>query len=379
MNLNPFRRVDLIYGPGAEPCTTDISLIVEDRRPIRFYSGFDNTGVDTTDRQRFFAGINMMFRFDHLFTYQYTSTYKTTKFQAHTGQYTVLLPWSHMANFYGGYSTLHADLPFPTASNHGTSWQASFRYSIPFVPGLQFHHEFSFGADFKRTNNTIEYSELYTNVAQPVNLTQIMGRYSGSLEQKNYRLDFDSQLFWSPGEIVGDQTDPDYRQLRPSAKNEWVYARGILRYLYRFSSGWSCYLWGTGQLSSQNLLPSEQLGIGGYDTVRGYDERQLNYDGAIIVNAEIRTPAFAFLGRKSQKLGRDSLQFLAFFDYGYGRDHNNIPGEAKGDYLCGTGPGIRYTLNPWLTGRLDWGVKLHRKAIFTGGNSMIHFSLSINI
>ncbi len=379
MNRNPFRRVDVVYGPGDRPLTTDVSLIVEDRRPTRFYTGFDNTGVETTDRQRFFAGINWMFGFDHLFNYQFTSTYKITPFQAHTLQYTSLLPWSHVFTAYGGYSRVHVSLPWPSSRNDGSSYQASFRYTIPFLPGSRFSHEFTFGGDYKRTNNTILYSETFENIAQPVNLTQVMGSYVGAWEGKNYRLDFDIELFWSPGEWITDQSNADYNRLRPEAKHQWVYGKGGLKYLQKIGNDWSLMLWSTLQIASQNLLPSEQLGIGGYDTVRGYDERQLNYDGGIILNGELRTPSFPILGRWSKNIGRDALQFLAFLDFGYGRDHNRIPGSPTGDYLLGAGPGLRYTLNPWLTTRLDWGVKLHREAIFTGGNTMVHFSLNMNI
>lgn len=39
-----------------------------------------------------------------------------------------------------------------------------------------------------------------------------------------------------------------------------------------------------GQLASTNLLPSEQMGLGGYNSVRGYLERQVNVDNGLIVN-----------------------------------------------------------------------------------------------
>lgn len=126
-----------------------------------------------------------------------------------------------------------------------------------------------------------------------------------------------------------------------------------------------------GQISSQNLLPSEQFGLGGYDTVRGYDQREVNKDGAILASAEARSPALPVV-----KPWNDAVQFLIFLDYGWGSDHNAIPGQRKTDYLLGTGPGIRYTIEPYLTARLDWGIKLHKKANFGGGNTMIHFNIT---
>jgi hemolysin activation/secretion protein len=370
INRNPFRRVDLVYSPGKEKNTTDIELLVEDRRPYRFFTGTDNTGVETTGRGRYLAGFNAakIGSLDHFLTYQYTSSYDFSQFQANTLQYIAYLPWRHVLTVYGGNSTVHADLPFPTMQNHGHSYQASARYVIPLGAYSSFAHECGFGFDFKRTNNTITFSEVFPIVGPNVNLSQFTVRYSGNIAKSRFRFDFDGELFFSPGPMLGDETDRSYATLRPAAKNHWIYGKAYAKYFQKLPHQFSLYLLGRGQLSSQNLLPSEQVGLGGFDTVRGYDERQLNYDSGAIINAEIHCPSFSVTCKK------DALQFLAFIDYGMGGNHTPIPGEKKYDYLLGTGPALRYTLNPWLVTRVDFGIKLHKEKSFTGGNTVWHFS-----
>lgn len=379
MNRNPFRRVDIIYAPGEESGTTDVILSVKDRRSLRVYSGTENTGVEPTGRGRWYTGLNWgnAFGFDHVFSYQFTSAFNVHRFHAHTSEYLALLSWGHVLGVYGGYSKVHPKVHYPFKRNDGWSMQVSGRYTLPLQVYRYLEHEISFGGDFKRTNNTFEFSEDFPVFGNNVNLTQLALSYSGNYERNSYRLDFNGDLYWSPGKWVADQTDAAYNSLRPGAKNHWVYFRGAFVYLQRLPKSFSLSLTARGQVSSHPLIPSEQFGLGGYDTVRGYDQREVNKDDAIYLSGEARTPPFALLKRiKSQWKVPDALQFLAFLDYGWGIDIDTLPGGKKSNYLLGAGPGLRYTIEPYLTVRLDWGIKLHKEASYGGGNTMVHFNVT---
>lgn len=376
INRNPFRRIDYLFSPGEKAYTTDLLIQMEERRPIRVYVGADNTGVSTTGQQRWFTGFNANITSwaDQNISFQYTTSNDFHEFQAYTGQYLMMLPWRHLLNFYGGYSSVHVNFAFPGMTNHGTSYQASGRYIYLLNPTLALNHEVSFGFDFKQTNNAFNFGELIA-ARQPVNLFQLAAKYAGNFEGKRVRLDYDLEMYWSPGKWLPHQSNEDYQTLRPGAKNHWVYARGALTYNLKLSECWFFFML-RGQFTGENLLPSEQLGIGGYDTVRGYKERQLNKDKGAIANIEIRTPGKKVFFQKSNcSQFQDAVQFLAFFDAGYGSNHDPLPGEPRGEYLLGAGPGVRYTVNDRLTGRLDWGVKLHNREAYGGGWSMFHFSL----
>lgn len=372
INRNPFRHVNAVLSPGKADNTTDITLTVDERRPLRIYAGTDNTGVKTTGRKRFFSGFNWSHSFN-LLSFQYTSSYNPHKFQAYTVQYQAFMPWRHILNIYGGYSSVHPHLSYQPTTTKGKSGQGSLRYILPFTPTPAFTHDFTAGFDFKRTNNTVEFSNLFVNFAQNVNLTQLQFGYR--LEQKYNlcRIDLDSEIFYSPGKWLPDQTNSDYSALRPYAKNAYAYLRASLNTLFYLPYSMFFNLLFEGQASTQNLLPSEQFGLGGYDTVRGYDERQLNTDDGALLSGEFRSPQIRVFSNK--KRVRDALQFLFFVDSGWGKNYKPIPGEHTPQYLIGIGPGVRYTLDPNITARLDYGVKLHRNAEFTGGKSMIHFSV----
>ena len=379
MNRNPFRRVDVVYAPGEELGTTDVILSTKDRRPYRFYTGTENTGVEPTGRGRWYAGFNWgnVFNLDHILSYQFTSAYNMNRMWAHTVEYIAPLSWGQVIDIYGGYSQVHPKVHHPFKRNDGWSMQVSGRYVIPLKTHRYLEHEISTGGDFKRTNNTFEFTDDFATFGNNVNLTQLVLGYSGNYERDTFRLDFNGEIFWSPGRWLDDQTNADYNSLRPGAENHWVYFRGSFVYLQRLPKSFSLSLLARGQGSSEPLLPSEQFGLGGYDTVRGYDQREVNKDDAIFLSAEARTPAFQFLKAVTgQRKIKDALQFLAFIDYGWGINIDTIPGGKKSNYLLGVGPGVRYTIEPYLTARLDWGIKLHKEAEFGGGNTMVHMNVT---
>ncbi len=380
LNRNPFRRVDAIYYPGSVPGTTDIDFLVESRFPGRAYVGFDNTGVLPTHRERLYSGfsIGRVFNLNHVMNYQYTASTNFSKLQAHTGQYIAMLPWLHVLNMYGGYSWVHADLAAETSSNHGRSGQASLRYTVPLTPSGRSHTDISFGFDYKTMNNVIQFNPLFE--IEPSNATvklaQLVGVANGTFDARYSRIDWEAEVFWSPAKFLPDQTNADYNALRPGAKVKYVYARGSIRYLQYLPRDFSLTLWARGQISSKSLLATEQYGMGGYETVRGYDERQLNGDYAFNANAEIRTPFAAVFSRKKKK---DALQGVLFIDYGWIRNHTTSPGEPRTGYLLGAGPGLRYNYDSYVSARFDWGIKCHTEDFFTGGWSMIHFAFNVAI
>ena len=376
INRNPYRKVDVIYAPGEKSGTTDVKLLAADHWPWRFYLGGENTGVQATGRQRWIAGINWAnaWGLDHILAIQYSPSSDCKKFQAYTGQYQAPLPWRHVLNFYGGYSQVRVDLPFPDMKNHGSSIQVSGRYMVPLGAWRHWIHEVYGGLDWKRTNNTVEFGGLAPPVvAQNANLFQGMAGYAGNYDASWARISMDWELFFSPLQFLPNQTHTDYNNLTPGAKPVYIYSRTSWSFLFRLPADCSLSTVLRGQLSSANLLPTEQYGIGGYSSVRGYEERQLNYEQAALASLELRSPSIG-LAKRYVKLN-DAIQFLTFIDWGWGRHQQKIAGQVNADYLAGVGVGARYAIDHYLSGRLDWGYKLKKQSGFGGGTNLLHFSL----
>lgn len=379
INRNPFRRTDVIYAPGEEPGYTDIRLLTSDHFPVRVYAGGENTGVYATGHERWVGGVIWAnaWNLDHVLGFQYSSSTDFKKFQAFAGNYEIPTPWKHTALFFGGYSKVLAAIPgFAHMTNNGNSAQVSGRYKIPMRLHSGWLSEFSFGVDWKRTNNTVEFGGLGPPiVAQNANLFQFMAGYAGSLELSKFRMSMDLEIFGSPLLFLPNQNDKAYGSLVPKATAQYGYGRTSWAFMFRLPREFSFSILARGQYAAMNLLPTEQYGIGGYSTVRGYEERQLNYEQAVLASGELRTPAIGIIKRYKTKIN-DGLQFLTFYDWGWGMHHTEIQGSVNSDALMGIGSGVRYSVQDWFNARLDWGYQLLQNSDFIGGPNMLHFAVT---
>lgn len=362
MNRNTFRQTDAFFTPGKDG-TTDIELLTKDRRTWRVYAGSDNTGLQQTGPERWFGGINFgnFLWSDQLFTYQFTSASNYEEFNASTFNWTIPLPWRHVLSFYGGYSqvrTNNLEIPFnPGFGTHGQSMQASMRWDIPLYTMVDFLHECTWGADWKRTNNNLTFlgTEFYGN---SVNLFQVVGTYNLGYDNQKVKVSLTWENFFSPGSFLPDQSRRLYNDLREFARPLYYYTRLFFAPTFRLGkAGANLQIMLRGQWADQNLLSSEQFGIGGYNTVRGYFERLFNGDDAFVGNLELRTPIWPLFWQRSKL---DTIQLLGFYDYGKVWVHKAMKAEPKQAHIDSMGAGLRYTIDPYVTARVDWGYALRK-------------------
>lgn len=379
LNRNPFRQAYVVYSPGKSEGTTNIEVVVKDRMPFRGYVGIDNIGNSITGNTRLYTGINIGNLFgNQFFSYQFTTDNEFKRFMAHSGSYKIPLRWRHELSFFGGYSSVDAKFhvkPNPLRfHSKGFASQASMRYDIPLKPCACVLSEVTFGVDFKRTNDALAYGviQLFPH-GHFANLTQMMLGYNIGYYKK-FTLTFEIDGFWSPGRWISDQSNSNYNSIRYKAKNHYAYLRSALSFIcpiYKKLT-WRNYLrW---QLANQNLLPSEEYGLGGFDTVRGYLEREVNVDNVIIFNSELHLPFKVC----SCKKFRDELDLFVFTDLGYGGENHRAPGERKDYFLASYGPGARYSITPYLIARAEWGFQIKNFRIFRHGtpHQRLHFSVT---
>jgi hemolysin activation/secretion protein len=104
------------------------------------------------------------------------------------------------------------------------------------------------------------------------------------------------------------------------------------------------------QLTGDNLVPLEQIGIGGQETVRGYRQDALLTDSGALLTAELRWPVLRI--PEIQGL----LQIAPFVDVGIGWN-NDIP-DPDPNGLVGLGLGLVWQQGDNFSARLDWGIPL---------------------
>ncbi len=361
LNNNPFRQVDVTFKPGDQLGLSDVELQVNDRIPVRPYFGFENSGTRFTGEERLLAGFNWgnAFGLDHQLNYQFASDLNFDLVRANSASYIIPLPWRHTLMLYGSYVDGKADfssIGLGTTAN-GTSWQTSLRYSIPLPEIGRFRHEISAGFDFKRANNDLLAGGTTVLQTSDTDVAQFELGYSGLLADAYGRTTFGLEAYYSPGGLAEYNNDANFNNLRVGAKAAYLYARLNVERLTRLPYGFSWVLSGWLQGATERLLPSEELALGGYNTVRGYDERVVNSDDGWIVDNELRAPPFSPGDLLHMPYLRDQIQFLGFFDYGSARviDVNPQDGADPNKTLYSAGVGFRYTLHKNLSVRFDYG------------------------
>ena len=114
-------------------------------------------------------------------------------------------------------------------------------------------------------------------------------------------------------------------------------------------------------------MPSESFGIGGYDTVRGYDQRSSNGDNGYLGNVEIRTPPISIWQWAGAGEALDQLVFLAFLDYGQVLQYSSDTITSVNSHLMSVGSGLRYNIGPYFNVRFYWGFQLQQAPPGTTG------------
>ena len=113
------------------------------------------------------------------------------------------------------------------------------------------------------------------------------------------------------------------------------------------------------QLSSSALIPIEQFGLGGINSVRGYVAREVNVDDALVFNLDVMSPRISLLQfLKNKYRNIDKFAGVVFLDIANGWLVKTIPGEPAHTFMAGLGPGIRYDLWDNIYTRFDLGVRL---------------------
>jgi hemolysin activation/secretion protein len=104
------------------------------------------------------------------------------------------------------------------------------------------------------------------------------------------------------------------------------------------------------QLTPEALVPLEQIGIGGFDSVRGYRQDSLLTDNGAFLIAEVRYPILRTRDREG------ILHLVPFFDIGTGwnREEEN-PDPAT---LVSVGVGLNWEYSDRINARIEWGIPL---------------------
>lgn len=144
-------------------------------------------------------------------------------------------------------------------------------------------------------------------------------------------------------DILGATTDDDGPDGRFFA---WK-AQGLV--VKRLFDDWTIALRSELQLAESTLVPSEQVSLGGFSSVRGYRQNLLLGDNGWLSSIELGIPLY------SGAVG--NFRLAPFFEVGtvWNNEPQFIP---TANTLAAVGIGLRYQQGDCPSARLDWGIPL---------------------
>lgn len=367
---NPYRTANLELKPGEQRGTTDIVFKISDKRPGRIYYGYEDTGIRNTGLERTLYGVNWfnMFQRDDYFGYQYTASSDFNSLGAHSAFYSTALANRDILSIYGAYSD-YTVMNNPFTRNRGYGWQLLGRWNRDLQPIGNYEHDVQAGFDYKRSNANFLFGNVVL-LGTEISVVQMMAGYTGRYEDETGSWSAGCDLYYSPGHWGGHNKDTDFLAFRPFASAAYGYARGFAERRRNVTAdGGEFVARFTGQLAEGNLPFSEQLGFGGYNSIRGYDMYSVLGDSGYFVNLEYITAPTTLLYED------DELRFLGFYDFGDSYNHTLLPAEDPSVDLQSVGLGLRYRNGSSVELRADYGWQLSDLLLLPEPNSRWHVGI----
>ena len=151
-------------------------------------------------------------------------------------------------------------MPAPFDS-HGRSYQVSGRYTIPLPDFSTYSQEFSFGFDFKDTNNDLGFGGAQV-FKDSIDVDQFVLSYNGGMPDRYGSSNLSIDVFLSPGGLMGNNSTADFQLGVPNASASYVYSQIGLTRVTNLPAQFSLFSKFSGQVSTGTLFSTETLGAG---------------------------------------------------------------------------------------------------------------------
>ncbi len=386
LNRNSFRNVATRVEAGAEPGTTDVIIQVQDRFPWRVFGGYNNTGTQTTTEDRLSAGVTWgnVLGLGYVGTLQWSSDLEAEHSRSLSGNLTADLPGNRSLTVFGSYSEIES-VPNGGFSQEGLSWQAGITLDQPLPDlGSRYTHGLQFGADFKVSDNNLEFALPPFVIPISDNLThvsQVRAEYRGTLSDDWGATSWGLKLTASPGGLTDRNRDAAFDGSRAGATARYAYASvDVFREtsLAAFLPGASWTMRGEFQVATNNLLGSEQYSAGGSGSVRGYEQGEVVGDNGLFFSQELRLPTLHPARVLLKADLRDALTPYLFHDYARVWNVDRLPGERAFN-LHSVGVGLTYQFTGHANLRAAYGWQLRDSGSSdTGDNTRLHLAANVS-
>lgn len=382
-NENPARQVQVLLKPGREPGQAEADLQVQERALQQFTLGLDNTGNDRTGDYRASLGwqhASLTGRDDILGAQLQLSPTEPQRVRVLSSGYRLPLYAQRMAldAFFaysdvdgGNTATVAGDLRFV-----GRGRVLGVRAAWYLPRWGDFDPRLSLALDRRAYLNRCDVEGLGPGACGPVGesvaVTPLAAEYT--LQRAGERpASLSVSLHHNLG-LGGSHTSAAaFEAVRPGARRSWTALRLGATLALPVADDWQLRTRVNTQWTPDALVPGEQFGMGGAQSVRGYEERELIGDLGLAASVEVLGPALL-----KPDAGQGLLRPVAFVDGGWARNHGDAPCVDVRSHCAAAslGVGARYALGSF-SARLDLAYALKDAARTQRGDTRAHLALQL--
>lgn len=389
-NNNPFRLVKVRLEPVSNTNEADLTIAVQEAFPLRLTASVDNSGNAIIGNNRYVATVSYanLWGLDHQIAYQYLTSSRPDVFQGHGLDYRVPLPWRHYVQASVSYMNSKPLLFDGQFLQKGETITSDLRYTVPLRTGDNPIEVYSL-LSFKQSNNNLTWDPLsrpFLVQSTKTNVFQLTLGGSYVKRDKRGGWALGASITASPGGINSRNTDRAFDSgrfggedsARIGATARYVFGSFSMQRLLNLAPKWDLLSRAVIQVSEANLLPSEQISIGGASTVRGYNEGIFAGDHGYVLSTDLMAPSIKIaIPRLSKKRGPLETRFLAFFDAGHTGLRHRYPIDFKRTPLFSQGLGVRMNLANNFSLTADYGWQLSRLPYQVEDKSRAHIKATL--
>ena len=297
-------------------------------------------------------------------------------------------------NVYGGWNSSYTDDVLPEISARGRGAFGGIQFSYIFYETLRDRFQLSLGWFYQRLTNFHDINgKRFDNGDITLSMPIITLGYTQKVFDEYHGRNFASiSLQQNRAGTFGASSKSDF--IRASTVDgDFTLAKIQLARFQRLFEGkdapgkWTLFMKADAQIASDRMPSATRDYIGGRNSVRGYEESELNGDHSFVGTLELRTPLIEnfipglkkdpqYLKDNPEYWSQHRLQFILFTDFGYvAYDEKEKPDDDNG--MWSVGAGIRLGLTKYSQMALDYGYPIIEASDDTPKAGRLHLSVQL--
>jgi len=381
LNQWPDRRVTPALRAGVTPGTVDVDLNVEDTLPLHGSLELNNRQSPSTTPLRAVATVHYddLWQLGHSLSVSFQEAPQNPKdAMVISGSYLARTDIDWLSVLVYGLKSDSAVATVGGANVVGPGQVIGGRAVMTLPTKGELFQTLSLGADYKAFQQTLSLTG--NSFSSPVTYVPLVAAYSASFQGDGRLTQFNATV---TAGLRGIGSTPDeFDAKRFKATESFIDLHGDVSHTQELSGGAQLFVKVQGQIADQPLVSSEQLSLGGQDTVRGYLESEVLGDYGAAGTFELRTPNLGTYlelkqdnpsGEPVKSHPIDEWRFFAFADAGRAWIREPLVEQQSQFDLASYGIGMRMKALQHLNSYVFIAVPLTSQQVTVARNPRLGF------